>query len=49
MDYYGDENTLLNLKKALALYLFQAKVQDEYEAKEVIGEGNYAMVPNIVR
>lgn len=42
--YYGDEDALRHLKRELAKHLFQQRIQDEYEAAGVIGQGNYAMV-----
>lgn len=44
MEYFGEEQTLTDLKRELAKILFQARVQDEYEAQCVIGQGNYALV-----
>ncbi|KAM3143589.1 hypothetical protein pb186bvf_004351 [Paramecium bursaria] len=43
-EYMGDEAVLQELKNYLKKLFFQARVQDEYLALQVIGQGNYALV-----
>ncbi|CAD8111067.1 unnamed protein product [Paramecium sonneborni] len=43
-DYYGEDDVLRELKKHISKLFFQAKVQEEYLALQVIGQGNYALV-----
>ncbi|CAD8101191.1 unnamed protein product [Paramecium sonneborni] len=43
-EYFGEDETLRELKKNISKLFFQAKVQEEYMAQQVIGQGNYALV-----
>ncbi|CAD8177070.1 unnamed protein product [Paramecium octaurelia] len=43
-EYFGDDDVLRELKKHISKLFFQAKVQEEYVAMQVIGQGNYALV-----
>ncbi|CAD8080155.1 unnamed protein product [Paramecium primaurelia] len=43
-EYFGDDDVLRELKKNISKLFFQAKVQEEYVAMQVIGQGNYALV-----
>ncbi|CAD8093716.1 unnamed protein product [Paramecium sonneborni] len=43
-EYQGEDETLRELKKNISKLFFQAKVQEEYMAQQVIGQGNYALV-----
>ncbi|CAK89787.1 unnamed protein product (macronuclear) [Paramecium tetraurelia] len=43
-EYFGEDQTLRELKKNVSNLFFQAKVQEEYMAQQVIGQGNYALV-----
>ncbi|CAD8080710.1 unnamed protein product [Paramecium primaurelia] len=43
-EYFGEDQTLRELKKNVSKIFFQAKVQEEYMAQQVIGQGNYALV-----
>lgn len=44
LKYYGEQDILIALKRIIAKFVFQSKVQDEYEAQTVLGEGSYATV-----
>lgn len=43
-EYLGDAKVLDELKKHVALYVFQTKIQDEYQAETIIDKGSYATV-----
>lgn len=43
-EYLGDAKVLDELKEHVALYVFQTKIQDEYQAETIIDKGSYATV-----
>ncbi|CAD8084498.1 unnamed protein product [Paramecium primaurelia] len=43
-EYHGTNDQLRELKQKCALYVFQIKIQDEYQAESVLGKGSYATV-----
>ncbi|CAD8114022.1 unnamed protein product [Paramecium primaurelia] len=43
-EYFGSNEQLREIKQKFALYAFQMKIQDEYQAESVLGKGSYATV-----
>ncbi|CAD8187024.1 unnamed protein product [Paramecium pentaurelia] len=43
-EYFGQDETLRGLKQNVSKLFFYAKVQEEYIAQQVIGQGNYALI-----
>ncbi|CAD8131531.1 unnamed protein product [Paramecium pentaurelia] len=43
-EYFGTNEQLRELKQKCALYVFQVKIQDEYQAESILGKGSYATV-----
>ncbi|CAK81497.1 unnamed protein product (macronuclear) [Paramecium tetraurelia] len=44
LEYFGTNQQLRELKQKCALYVFQVKIQDEYQAESILGQGSYATV-----